>query len=248
MEFFGDLSVPVTFVIAVVVALAILGAGGYLMRRFRPARTEPRLAVINAASVDGRRRLVLVRRDNVEHLLLIGGPTDAVIEPNIGRTGLRRRLPRRCGRPGRARPRNHRRARPHPGHGAGGCAPRADARGDDPRRDAAPAAGRTCRRSAPARRWTGVAAFLRTGGSCPAGAGTETHAGAAAAAASGPGRRIHSRRNGAAAPNRAAGSDRAGRTNAVAARPRARLSAGHAADISRPPDAAARHLRAPRRT
>ena len=55
MEFFGDLSVPVTFVIAVVVALAILGAGGYLMRRFRPARTEPRLAVINAASVDGRR-------------------------------------------------------------------------------------------------------------------------------------------------------------------------------------------------
>ena len=30
---------------------------------------------------------MLVRRDNVEHLLLIGGPTDAVIEPNIGRTG-----------------------------------------------------------------------------------------------------------------------------------------------------------------
>jgi len=87
MEFFGDLSVPVKFVIAVVVALAILGAGGYLMRRFRPARTEPRLAVINAANVDGHRRLVLVRRDNVEHLLLIGGPTDALIEPNIGRTG-----------------------------------------------------------------------------------------------------------------------------------------------------------------
>ena len=43
--------------------------------------------MINAASVDGRRRLVLVRRDNVEHLLLIGGPTDALIEPNIGRTG-----------------------------------------------------------------------------------------------------------------------------------------------------------------
>ena len=55
MEFFGDLSVPVKFVIAVVVALAILGAGGYLIWRFRPARTEPRLEVINAASVDGRR-------------------------------------------------------------------------------------------------------------------------------------------------------------------------------------------------
>jgi hypothetical protein len=42
--------------------------------------------VIDAASVDARRRLVLVQRDNVEHLLLIGGPTDVVIEPNIDRT------------------------------------------------------------------------------------------------------------------------------------------------------------------
>jgi hypothetical protein len=64
----------------------MLGIGGYLMRRFRPSRTEPRLAVIDAASVDGRRRLVLIHRDNVEHLLLIGGPTDVVIELNIDRT------------------------------------------------------------------------------------------------------------------------------------------------------------------
>ena len=42
--------------------------------------------MINTASLDGRQRLVLVRRDNVEHLLLIGGPTDVVIEPNIDRT------------------------------------------------------------------------------------------------------------------------------------------------------------------
>jgi hypothetical protein len=41
--------------------------------------------VIDAAAVDGRRRLVLVRRDNVEHLLMIGGPTDIVVEPNIVR-------------------------------------------------------------------------------------------------------------------------------------------------------------------
>jgi flagellar protein FliO/FliZ len=45
----------------------------------------PRLAVIDAAAVDGRRRLVLVRRDNIEHLLMIGGPTDIVVEPNIVR-------------------------------------------------------------------------------------------------------------------------------------------------------------------
>jgi flagellar protein FliO/FliZ len=41
--------------------------------------------VIDAAAVDGRRRLVLVRRDNVEHLLMIGGPSDTVVEPNIVR-------------------------------------------------------------------------------------------------------------------------------------------------------------------
>lgn len=42
-----------------------------------------RLAVIDAAEVDAQRRLVLVRRDEVEHLVMIGGPTDIVIEQNI---------------------------------------------------------------------------------------------------------------------------------------------------------------------
>lgn len=43
----------------------------------------PRLAVQDAAPVDSHRRLVLVRRDDVEHLLLIGGNTDIVVEQNI---------------------------------------------------------------------------------------------------------------------------------------------------------------------
>jgi hypothetical protein len=52
--------------------------------------------VIDAAAVDGRRRLVLVRRDNVEHLLMIGGPTDIVVEPNIVRAAPGRdQLPQR---------------------------------------------------------------------------------------------------------------------------------------------------------
>ncbi len=44
----------------------------------------PRLAVLDAAAIDTRRRLVLVRRDEVEHLIMIGGPTDIVIETRIG--------------------------------------------------------------------------------------------------------------------------------------------------------------------
>lgn len=45
---------------------------------------QPRLQVLDAAAIDARRRLVLVRRDNVEHLVMIGGPTDIVIESGIG--------------------------------------------------------------------------------------------------------------------------------------------------------------------
>ncbi len=44
---------------------------------------QPRLQVLDAAAVDTRRRLVLVRRDNVEHLIMIGGPTDIVVESGI---------------------------------------------------------------------------------------------------------------------------------------------------------------------
>jgi len=83
----------VTFIFAFVAVLVLIGVAAWLVRRFAGNRLGantnrarmPRLAVIDAAAVDGRRRLVLVRRDNIEHLLMIGGPTDIVVEPNIVR-------------------------------------------------------------------------------------------------------------------------------------------------------------------
>src|SRR3954469_3383486 len=95
---------PIVFFFAFVVVLALIGVAAWLVRRFAGNRLGananrgrmPRLAVIDAAAVDGRRRLVLVRRDNVEHLLMIGGPTDIVVEPNIVRaTAGRDALPQR---------------------------------------------------------------------------------------------------------------------------------------------------------
>src|SRR5271156_1012949 len=82
-----------TFFFAFVAVLALIGVVAWLIRRFASNRLGantnrgrmPRLAVIDAAAVDGRRRLVLGRRDNVEHLLMIGGPTDIVVEPTIVR-------------------------------------------------------------------------------------------------------------------------------------------------------------------
>lgn len=39
-----------------------------------------RLGVLQSAPVDNKRQLVIVRRDDVEHLILIGGPNDVLIE------------------------------------------------------------------------------------------------------------------------------------------------------------------------
>src|SRR6266550_6249061 len=90
---FGELSTAVQFFIAFLIVLALIVLTFWAIRRFGgiglgagAARgRQPRLAVIDAAAVDGRRRLVLIRRDNVEHLLMIGGPSDIVVEQNIVR-------------------------------------------------------------------------------------------------------------------------------------------------------------------
>jgi flagellar biogenesis protein FliO len=79
-------------VIGLGIAFAVLIVALWLMRRrggpapfLKGGRNrQPRLQVLDATAVDARRRLVLVRRDNVEHLIMIGGPTDIVIESGIG--------------------------------------------------------------------------------------------------------------------------------------------------------------------
>jgi flagellar protein FliO/FliZ len=52
------------------------------------ART-PRLGTVDAFDLDRQRQLVIIRRDNVEHLLMIGGPNDIVIESEIIRAESR---------------------------------------------------------------------------------------------------------------------------------------------------------------
>jgi hypothetical protein len=103
-----------TFLFAFIAVLALIGVAAWLVRRFATNRLGantnrgrmPRLAVIDAAAVDGRRRLVLVRRDNVEHLLMIGGPSDIVVEPNIVRAMPgREQMPPRSAVGGEAPPR-----------------------------------------------------------------------------------------------------------------------------------------------
>jgi flagellar protein FliO/FliZ len=79
--------------LALMIVIGLAAGAFYMVRRFGAAGfgvttlrgRQPRLALIEVAGVDARRSLVLIRRDNVEHLLMIGGPTDVVVEPNIVR-------------------------------------------------------------------------------------------------------------------------------------------------------------------
>jgi hypothetical protein len=85
----------VWYVGALLLVIVLIIAVLWLVRRFGPSALsstaaargrQPRLAVIEFAQVgDGRRRLMLIRRDNIEHLVMTGGPTDVVIEQNIVR-------------------------------------------------------------------------------------------------------------------------------------------------------------------
>ncbi|HEV7254456.1 MAG TPA: hypothetical protein VGN97_15330 [Mesorhizobium sp.] len=75
-------------VLLLIVRLARGLRGGTFVAGGRNRRT--RLAVMDATAIDTHRRLVLVRRDDVEHLLLIGGPTDVVVEQNIRLLAQRR--------------------------------------------------------------------------------------------------------------------------------------------------------------
>ena len=53
------------------------------------------LHCVASHALDGKRSVILVRRDNIEHLVMIGGRNDVVIEPNI----MRRPAPKPDRRP-----------------------------------------------------------------------------------------------------------------------------------------------------
>lgn len=85
----GDL--PLMFVVAFVVVLVFLSVIARAIRCFTTLQTEAedsklhrlrqsRLTVIDPAPNDERRRLVLIRRDEVELLLIVGDENDMVVE------------------------------------------------------------------------------------------------------------------------------------------------------------------------
>ncbi len=74
---------------------AAAGFGFYLYQRKwsgdTPSLFAPRprrLAFVERTALMGGRKLLLVRRDDVEHLILIGGPVDLVVETGIRSEGI----------------------------------------------------------------------------------------------------------------------------------------------------------------
>ncbi len=87
MEYWGYLK----FLLALVFVLGLIGLLATVARRMGvgfPAAAlkrikNRRLSVVEVTPVDGRRRLVLVRRDDTEHLILLGPSSELVIERGI---------------------------------------------------------------------------------------------------------------------------------------------------------------------
>ncbi len=79
------------FVLALVFVLGLIGGIALLGKRLGFGNQGPsirrtgarRLAIVESMALDAKRRVVLVRRDDSEHLLLLGTGTDLVIETRI---------------------------------------------------------------------------------------------------------------------------------------------------------------------
>jgi flagellar protein FliO/FliZ len=73
------------YLVSLVFVLGLIGALAWLLRRFGPrgpfrSVARRRLAIVEVAAIDARHRLILIRRDDREHLLLLGPNSDLVIE------------------------------------------------------------------------------------------------------------------------------------------------------------------------
>ena len=80
----------IKFVFAFVFVLGLIALATVAARRFgfglpsNPRNSaQRRLGIVESLNVDGKRRMVLIRRDDTEHLLLLGATTELVIESAI---------------------------------------------------------------------------------------------------------------------------------------------------------------------
>jgi flagellar protein FliO/FliZ len=78
-RFVGALIIVIALILVLAWIAKRIGFGG----RLATGRGKRRLAIQEVMPLDNKRRLVLLRRDGVEHLLLLGLNDDLVVETGI---------------------------------------------------------------------------------------------------------------------------------------------------------------------
>lgn len=86
------------FVLALVLVIGLILLLAWALRRFGfggmvRSGAKRRLQVLETLPIDPRHRLVLVRRDDTEHLLMLGPTNNLVIEAGIGETVQAAKIP-----------------------------------------------------------------------------------------------------------------------------------------------------------
>lgn len=87
--FGGSENTFITAILALGIVLVLIVLGLWALKVFfRASNTfvrgrNKRLTVVDQVAIDQKRQLIIVRRDNVEHLILVGGPQDLVVESGI---------------------------------------------------------------------------------------------------------------------------------------------------------------------
>ena len=86
-----DLDAALRFIAAFALVIGLIALMAYAAKRWRgfgnrgPGGGGRRLQVVEALGIDAKRRLVLIRADGREHLLMVGGETDLVISTEAAR-------------------------------------------------------------------------------------------------------------------------------------------------------------------
>jgi flagellar protein FliO/FliZ len=87
-----DLAFPdyLRFMLALAFVLGLILGAALLAKRFGLGNQAPmrlrgqkRLAIVESMALDTKHRLVLVRRDQTEHLIVVGATSDLVVETGI---------------------------------------------------------------------------------------------------------------------------------------------------------------------
>lgn len=77
------------FAAAFVFVLSLMGGLSYILKRFNIGHgslispSKKRMKIVEVLPLDGRRKALLIQRDDTQHLVILGASGETVVETNI---------------------------------------------------------------------------------------------------------------------------------------------------------------------